>query len=341
MIALCSFAIPSNFSIKPWLRSWVMFITAATITGVVSTASAERRVEGIAAQVGNDIVLISEVMQLAGPVEERMRQAGAPESEINLVRKDALERLIETRLLSSVVERLELGADREEVDTAIAAIAEDNGITIERLLSSVVSHGLSIDEYRAKIRDEIERSNVVDAMVRSRIQITEEEVQTLYDERFGKQRNGGIEVYLRHILVMGDGPKASSIEAACEIVRDARTAIESGEVEFTEVAQRISDMNPNQGGELGWMHQTDLAAWMSTTVQNLEPVQLSPVVEMPFGCNLLQLVDRREFKRIEYEQAKHQLQDVVFQRKTEIEYAKWLEILRGQTYIERKAGFGG
>jgi hypothetical protein len=62
---------------------------------------------------------------------------------------------------------------------------------------------------------------------------------------------------------------------------------------------------------------------------------------MPFGCNLLQLVDRREFKRIEYEQAKHQLRDVVFQRKTEIEYAKWLEILRGQTYIERKAGFGG
>jgi len=341
LIVLCSFAIPSKFSPKPWLHSCVVFIMAAALGGVVSVASAERRVEGIAAQVGNEIVLISEVMELAGPVEERMRRAGAPETEIELVRKDALERLIETRLLSSVVDRLELGADREEVDAAIAAIAEDNGLTIELLLSSVASHGLSIDEYRAKIRGELERTKVVNAMVRSRIQITEEEVRKLYDEQFGKQRDGGVEVYIRHILVMGDGPKASSNEAACEIVGDARSEIESGEIEFTEAAQRISDMNPTQGGDLGWMHQTDLAGWMSTTVQALEPGQLSPVVSMPFGCNLLQLVDRREFKPVSYEQAQNQLQSVVFQRKTEIEYSKWLEVLRSQTYIERKAGFGG
>ena len=58
-----------------------------------------------------------------------------------MMRRDALERLIEGKLLSSVVERLELGADREEVDAAIGAIAEENGMTIERLLSSVTSHG--------------------------------------------------------------------------------------------------------------------------------------------------------------------------------------------------------
>lgn len=341
MIVLRSLAIPTTFSAKPWSRSWIALITTVFIGAVVSTANAERKVEGIAAQVGNDIVLISEVMELAGPVEERMRQAGAPESEIILVRKDALERLIENRLLSSVVQRLELGADREEVNEAIEAIAEDNGLTVEQLLSSVASHGLSIDEYRTKIRGEIERSKVVNAMVRSRIQITEEEVQELYDEQFGNQRKGGIEVYLRHLLVMGDGPKADSIEAACVIVQDARTEIESGDLEFSEVAQRISDMNPSQGGELGWMHQEDLAGWMSTTVQKLEPGQLSPVVEMPFGCNLLQLVDRREFKPVDFDQAASQLQGVVFQRKTEIEYSKWLEILRNQTYIERKAGFGG
>jgi len=327
--------------LPPRLRPFLLCITAAAITGLVSTASAERRVEGIAAQVGNQVVLISEVMELAGPVEERMRKAGAPEAEIALVRKDALERLIETQLLSSVVERLELGADREEVDAAIAAIAEDNGLTVERLLSSVASHGLSIDEYRAKIRGEIERSKVVNAMVRSRVQVTEEEVRALYEEQFGKQPDGGEEVYLRHILVMGDGPKASSNAAACEIVRDARAQIESGKIEFTAVAQGISDMNPDQGGELGWIHAADLAGWMSSTVQKLKPGELSAVVEMPFGCNLLQLVDRREFKRIEYADAESQLQNMVYQQKTEIEYVKWLEVLRGQTYVERKAGFGG
>jgi peptidyl-prolyl cis-trans isomerase SurA len=336
-----TFTIPWRSWLRPRLRSFLLCVTAAAITGLVSTASAERRVEGIAAQVGNQVVLISEVMELAGPVEERMRKAGAPEAEIALVRKDALERLIETQLLSSVVERLELGADREEVDAAIAAIAEDNGLTVERLLSSVASHGLGIDEYRAKIRGEIERSKVVNTMVRSRVQVTEEEVRALYEEQFGKQPAGGEEVYLRHILVMGDGPKASSNAAACEIVRDARTQIESGKIEFTAIAQDISDMNPEQGGELGWIQAADLAGWMSSTVRKLQPGELSPVVEMPFGCNLLQLVDRREFKRIDFEEAQSQLQNMVYQQKTEIEYVKWLEVLRGQTYVERKAGFGG
>ena len=270
-----------------------------------------------------------------------MREAGASQAEIAMVRKDALERLIETRLLSSVVERLELEADREEVSAAIAAIAEDNGLTIEQLLSSIASHGLSVEEYRSKIRGEIERSKVVNTMVRSRIQISEDEVLALYNEEFGKQRDSGEEFYVRHIVVMGEGAQASSNEQACVIVREARARIESGEVEFTEIAREVSDVNPNQGGELGWMHQEDLASWMSKSVRGLAPGELSPVIEMPFGCNLLQLVDQRDFAPVGYDQAKSRLQGIVFQRKTEVEYAKWLEILRDQTYIERKAGFGG
>lgn len=316
-------------------------VASFALIGLASSAVAERQVDGIAAQVGNEIVLISEVMELAAPVEKRMREAGASQREIEFVRSDALERLIEARLLSSVVERLELGADREEIDAAISAIAEDNELSIEQLLSSISRHGLSIDEYRSKIQDEIERSKVINAMVRSRIQISEKEVREVYDEQFGKQRTGGEEVYLRHILVTTGGPEASSNEAACKIVSDARTQIESGKTEFYEVARRISNMNPEQGGELGWIHQEDLAAWMVEIVRDLEPGELSPAVEQPFGCNLLQLVERREFVRIEFEQAKAQLQNLVFQRKTEVEYEKWLEILRGQIYIERKAGFGG
>ena len=167
--------------------------------------AAEKLVEGIAAQVGNEIVLTSEVFEMSGPVELRMRQAGAPESEVIMLRRDALERLIEGKLLSSVVERLELGADREEVDGAIDAIAEENGLTIEQLLKSVTSHGLTVDEYRQKIKGEIERGKVVNAMVRSRVEVSTEEVEALYEERFGDQPEGGEEVYVRHILVMPGG----------------------------------------------------------------------------------------------------------------------------------------
>jgi hypothetical protein len=51
--------------------------------------------DGIAAQVGNDIVLISEVMQHVGSLEARMRKADMPDIEIAKLRAAGLEKLIE------------------------------------------------------------------------------------------------------------------------------------------------------------------------------------------------------------------------------------------------------
>jgi len=322
-------------------RAFTLAIAASLAFGATPTHAAERLVEGIAAQVGNEIVLVSEVMELAGPVEERMRRAGAPDQEILMIRRDALERLIEAKLLSSVVERLELGAEREEIDAAIQAIAEDNGLSIDQLLASVTSHGLTVDEYRDKIRGEIERSKVVNAMVRSRVQVEDAEVHALYEERFGDQRDGGEQVYLRHLLVRADGPRAKSAAEACAIVADARRRIAAGEIEFGDAARQVSDMNPERGGELGWIHREDLAGWMAGPVERLGPGELSAVIEMPFGCNLLQVVERQEHRAISFEEAEPQLRSYLFQQRTEAEYVKWLDTLRGQTHIERKGSFGG
>ncbi|MBJ18878.1 MAG: hypothetical protein CL933_05570 [Deltaproteobacteria bacterium] len=305
-----------------------------------NASAAEKLVEGIAAQVGNEIVLASEILEMSAPVEERMRQAGAPAAEVTAMRRDALERLIEGKLLSSVVERLELQADRDEVDAAIEAIAADNGLSTEQLLTSITSHGLTLDEYRTKIRGEIERSKVVNAMVRSRVQVEAQEIHALYDERFADQREGGQEVYVRHILVMPGGRSADTSAEACAIARQARSEIAEGKTDFAAAAERISDMNPESGGDLGWIHRLDLAEWMSEIVDELQAGQLSDVISMPFGCNLLELVDRRNFQRVTFEEAEPQLRNILFQQKTEVEYVKWLDVLREQTYIERKGAFG-
>ena len=318
-----------------------LFLVAVPCLLVARPAAAtETLVEGIAAQVGNDIVLVSEVMEISGPVEERMRAAGAPPSEIQKVRADALERLIEGKLLTSVVERLELGAEREEIDGAIAAIAEDNGITTDELYRSIQSHGLTVDEYRAKIRGEIERSKVVNAMVRSRVDVSQEDLEKLYRERFGNQPTGGEEVYVRHIVLRGDGPGTASNADACARIAAARARIAAG-TDFSVVARETTEMNPEREGDLGWIHHDDLASWMEDAIAQLSPGQLTPPVEMSFGCNLLQVVDRRPFKPVTFDEAQAQLRNLLFQEKTEAEYVKWIDVLRKQTHIEKKGSFGG
>ena len=160
----------------------------------------ELLIDGIAAQVGNDIVLVSEVMQRVGPLEARLREADAPGIEIAKLRAAGLEKLIEARLVEQIVRRAELYASDDEIDQAIDSIARENGITREQLEQSVVAQGLTFERYRSQLKKEIESRKVIGAMVASKVHVEEDEVRALYDERFSDQPEGGEVVHLRQIL---------------------------------------------------------------------------------------------------------------------------------------------
>jgi len=317
------------------------YLLGVALAGLIAFPAGAEPVllDGIAAQVGTEIVLLSEVQELARPVEDRMRKAGAPEAEIRAMQSDALERLIEAKLIEAVVRRLELQASDAEIDNAITGIAQDTGLTLEQLQSSVESHGLTMAEYRQKIKGEIERSKVLNAMVRSRIRIQPSEVEALFAERYGAQRGGGEEVHLRHILVAFGQEVMRDQRTACVIAQDAARKIQAGEIGFQDMARRVTDMNPERAGELGWLHADELAGWMAPVVARLEPGQTSDVIETPFGCNLLQLVERRGFKPVTFEEVEAQLSQELMNRKMDQEYLSWLETLRKQTYVSRKGVF--
>jgi len=222
------------------------------------------------------------------------------------------------------------------VDAAIMGIAQDTGLTIEQLQRSVESHGLSIEEYRSKLKGEIERSKVLNAMVRSRVRVDIEEVRRAYDEQFGTQPEGGEEVHLRHILVATGGESMRTNATACAIAQDAERKIKGGEIAFPDMARRVTDMSPEKAGELGWMFVDDLAPWMAGPVARMQPGDMSGVIDTSFGCNLLQLVERRSFRPVTFEEAEETLTADLSRQKMDKEYLDWLETLRKQTFVSRK-----
>jgi parvulin-like peptidyl-prolyl isomerase len=92
---------------------------------------------------------------------------GRAEEEIAKLRADGLERLIESRLVEKIVEDSNSKATDEEITRTIEGIAKENGLTVEQLYASVVFHGLTVDEYRAQIKRDFERRNVVQGMLGS------------------------------------------------------------------------------------------------------------------------------------------------------------------------------
>ena len=140
---------------------------------------------------------------------------------------------------------------------------------------------------------------------------------------------------MRHILVPIDAERGMTRTQSCTKT-DVALAEIAGGIPFPEVAARISAVNPGRGGDLGFIHERDLASWMADAVAQLEAGQVSSVIEMPFGCNLLELVERREFHPLSYEDAKDVVRQQIFNERMGEEYKEFLEELRKNTFIERK-----
>jgi peptidyl-prolyl cis-trans isomerase SurA len=305
---------------------------------VAGAATAQEIVDGIAAQVGSDIVLISDVYEIANPTEKRLRAAGATDEEIAMLHAEVLERVIERALLRQVVRRAEFDATEAEVDNAIQSIAVENGLSVEELKESVEAQGLPFQTYRERIRTEIEQAKVVNGLIGARVRVEEKDVRALYDQEYGNQPAGGMEVHLRHILVPFDSEDRAVRRRARDQTEKVLLRIRRGE-RFEDLAAEVSAVNPEKGGDIGWFHASSLAPWMTNAIEPLSAGGTSEVIEMPFGCNLLHIVDKRLYEEITYESARKHLADYLFQQRLGEEYASFIEELRQQTYIERKGIF--
>jgi parvulin-like peptidyl-prolyl isomerase len=96
---------------------------------------------------------------------------------------------------------------------------------------------------------------------------------------------------------------------------------------------------PQDGGDIGWIHRDSMAPWMLDALKPLQVGGVTDVIELPFGCGLMQLVERREWVPVTYEKAKPMLEQQAFEEKVAAEYRIWMDQLRETSYIERRGYF--
>jgi len=318
------------------MRRIFPWIVAGALLAASTASPDEMLVDGIAAQVGEDVVLFSEVIAMVAKREKQLRAAGFGDEQIAMLRAQGLEQMIEDRLIHSEVKRMELYVSDEELDEIMALKATESGLTPEELEKIVRANNMDLEDYREQMRDQREKQRAIQIALLPRIEIDETAIRRLYDQRFKNQPDGGNQVHLRQLLVSVSPDK--NADAACAEVSAAAERIASGET-FEAVASEVSVAAPEQGGDIGWLHESSLAAWMAELVAKLEPGEVSAVNRQSFGCNLLKLVERRAFERVSYETAKPHLYREIEQTMLESEFVVWMEELRKHTYIQRYGYF--
>ncbi|WP_084545229.1 peptidylprolyl isomerase [Derxia gummosa] len=141
------------------------------------------------------------------------------------------------------------------------------------------------------------------------------------------------QTHARHILLRTNDGTLSDAEAEKRLA-DLRTRIEAGASDFAEMAKRYSrDGSAAQGGDLGWLYQGDTVPEFEGVMNQLQPGQISPPIQSPFGWHLIQVLERRQVEAPP-ERKRQTARAAIRERKAEEAYDDWVREQRDRAYVE-------
>lgn len=119
--------------------------------------------------------------------------------------------------------------------------------------------------------------------------IGEEELRQFFEER-----SPGLRVKARHILFdLPEGATEAQRDSVRALAEEVREQAVSGQ-DFAALAREHSDEPGAQqrGGDLGWFGRGDMVKPFEDAAFALQPGEISPVVESPFGLHVIRVEER-------------------------------------------------
>ncbi|MEO6155905.1 MAG: peptidylprolyl isomerase [Thermomonas sp.] len=264
----------------------------ATPIALAQSSSSIAPVDRIAAVVNEDVILRSELDRALANIRSQYADKPNQLPPPDVLERQVMERLILMRLQLSRARESGVTASDEDIEGAVQGVAQQNNIDIDQLRGRITQEGMSFNEFRSNLRDEIITQKLRQSFAQGRINVSEAEVDAALAIAAGA---GSQQFHLAHILVNApDGATAEQLAIAEKKIEGVKGLIDKGEMTFSAAAVRYSD-SPNalEGGDLGWRGQNEIPPAFAAAIQQLQPGQIIGPIRGPSGFQLLQLVDTR------------------------------------------------
>lgn len=265
---------------------------AAMMVATPVAAQTLQPLDRIVAVVDEDVILQSELDRAVANVAAQYAKNPERLPPRNVLERQVLERLVLVKLQVARAASTGIRISDEELNNAMAAVAQQNGISQDALRQRLAADGLSVTEFRNSIRDEMTVQRLRQSFGQSRVQVSEAEI----DAALATQANTGAQYHLAHILVsLPEGATAEQIATGERKVQGVKALIDKGELDFAAAAVRYSD-SPNalEGGDLGWRSLDEIPVAFADMLKGMNTGQVVGPLRGPSGFQLLKLVETRD-----------------------------------------------
>lgn len=158
-----------------FFMKYVNLIILPLILCLLSPLQAEI-LDKVVATIGSEPVTLLEVREIL-----RKKSVGKPNATGRLSETDIREAIL-VLLFNREASRLGVSIADEEIDDYVRKVESANGGESGSLEKSVLAQGYTMDQYRDKIKTELERSRVLAINVRALVQVSDEEVSKYLGE---------------------------------------------------------------------------------------------------------------------------------------------------------------
>jgi peptidyl-prolyl cis-trans isomerase SurA len=274
------------------LLTALFFLCALVAPAAAQLAQPLAPLDSVVAVVEDDVILRSELDRAVANILTQYADRSDQLPPRTALERQVLERLVLVKLQVQRAREMGVRVPDAEVEDSIRRIAQQNNISVEQMRAQLERDGISFQEFSQSLRDEIIVQRLRQAVVQSRVNVSESEIDMLLA---GDSLQTG-QVRAANILVaLPDGATPEQIELAKTKIDGVRGLIARGEMDFNAAAIRYSDApNALEGGDLGWRRFDALPPMFARMLEGMSPGEMTPAVRGPGGFHLLQLVDRRE-----------------------------------------------
>jgi peptidyl-prolyl cis-trans isomerase SurA len=315
-----------------------IFIVAVIVFSGSVSAQEPELIDRIVAVVNNDIITLYDLNRAFKPYEENIKALRyPPEKEretLFQVRKDLLDQLIDGKLADQEIERAQITVSEGDIDSTIERLKETRSFTDEQLREGLSRQGMTMEEYRQEIKEQILRTKLVNREVKSKIVITSEDVKAYYDNH-RDQYAGKKGYYLFNIFVrLSAGAGTSERENAMAEIRDVRARLNQG-VPFEEMVNELKNSTSRvQGTDLGLYPLEELSEQLQGTVSKLKAGEYSETIDTEFGPQIVYVQKIQETTTKSFDEIEAEIEEILYNESVDNRYQDWLEDLRKRSWIK-------
>jgi peptidyl-prolyl cis-trans isomerase SurA len=258
---------------------------------VPASAQATTAIDGIAAVVDEDVILRSELDRAVQNIIAQYANQPGQLPPRDVLERQVLDRLVLMRLQLARASETGIRVSDAELAQAIESVATRNRLSPDQLRQRLAADGLSYEEFRTSLREEMLVERLRQRYIQSRVQVSETEV----DQLLAQRAIGGPEVRLANIVVaLPDGATPEQVTAAQRKIEGIRDVVTRGELAFSAAAIRYSDaQNALDGGDIGWRAYDAIPPSFVGLIQSMQPGDVSQPLRGPNGYQLIQVVETR------------------------------------------------